>query len=171
MISDSQKLGLICVFVSLMKCYMKWTFPIDIGVLMGELIIPLGSKLPATMGDDRKWMYYGWRKNGAHSREWINKTNKFIEHAFLLSNTGIARCTCIKCQNGLSHNKKIVSIHICRFGCMPDYEVWVHHGEEVPENELVVQDDVTDEDRMDEMLNVICLEFEEDFEDTPTPEV
>jgi hypothetical protein len=41
---------------------------------------------------------------------------------------------------------------------MPGYEVWVHHSE-----------DVTDEDRMDEMLNVICPEFELDFEDTPTP--
>jgi hypothetical protein len=48
---------------------------------------------------------------------------------------------------------------------------WVHHGEEVPENELVTEDDVTDEDRMDEMLNAICPEFEADFEDPPTPEV
>jgi hypothetical protein len=44
---------------------------------------------------------------------------------------------------------------------MPGYEVWVHHGEEVPENEPVAKDDVTDEDRMDEMLNAICPEFKE----------
>jgi hypothetical protein len=54
---------------------------------------------------------------------------------------------------------------------MLGYEVWVQHGEEVPGNELVVEDVVTDEDRMDEMLNAICLEIEEDFEDPPTPEV
>jgi hypothetical protein len=54
---------------------------------------------------------------------------------------------------------------------MLGYEVWVHHGEEVPENEPVVEDDVTVEDRMDEMLNAICPEFEVDFEDPPTPEV
>jgi hypothetical protein len=54
---------------------------------------------------------------------------------------------------------------------MLGYEVWVHHGEEVPENEPVVEDDVTVEDRMDEMLNAICPEFEADFEDPPTPEV
>jgi hypothetical protein len=71
----------------------------------------------------------------------------------------------------LSRDKKKVSIHICMFGYMPSYEVWVHHGEEVPENKLVAENDVTDEDRMDEMLNVICLEFEADFEDPPTPEV
>jgi hypothetical protein len=46
----------------------------------------------------------------------------------------------------------------------------VHHGEEMPENELVVEDDVTYEDRMDEILNDICPE-EVDFEDPPTLEV
>jgi hypothetical protein len=49
--------------------------------------------------------------------------------------------------------------------------VWVHHGEEVPENEPVAEDDVTDEDKMDEMHNAICTEFEADFEDPPTPKV
>jgi hypothetical protein len=48
---------------------------------------------------------------------------------------------------------------------MPDYKVWVHHGKEVPENELVAEDAMTDKDRMDEMLNVICPEFKADFED------
>jgi hypothetical protein len=113
-------------------------------------------------------MYDGWRENGAQSREWVDRTNKFIKHAFSLSNTGIMRCPCNKCQNGLSHDKKKVSIHICRFNYMPSYEVWVHHGEEVPENELVAKDAMTDEDRMDEMLNAICPEFEEDFEEPPT---
>jgi hypothetical protein len=118
------------------------------------------------MGDDRKWMYDGWRKNGTHSREWVDKTNRFIEHAFSLSNTRIARCPCSKCRNGLSHDKKNVSIHICRFGYRPGYEVWVHHGEEVPRNEPVAEDVVTDE-----MINAICPEFEADFEDPPILEV
>jgi hypothetical protein len=76
-----------------------------------------------------------------------------------------------ECQNGLSHNKKNVSIHICRFGYMLGYEVWVHHSEEVPENEPVAEANVTNEDRIDEMLNAICLEFEADFKDPHTPEV
>jgi hypothetical protein len=103
--------------------------------------IHLGSKLPATICDDRKWMYDGRKKNGAHSREWVDKTNKFIEHAFSLSNTGIIRCPCNKCRNGWSHKKKNVSIHICRFGYISGYEVWVHHGEEVPETKPVEEDD------------------------------
>jgi hypothetical protein len=41
----------------------------------------------------------------------------------------------------------------------------------VPENEPVAEDAVTDEDRMDEMLNAICPLFEADFEDDPSPEV
>jgi hypothetical protein len=114
-------------------------------------------------------MYDGWKMNGAHSREWVDKTNKFIEHAFSLSNTGIVRCPCRKCHISLSYDKKKISIHICRFSYMPSYEVWVHHGKEVHENESVAQDDVVDEDRMDEMFNAMCPEFEEDFEDPPTP--
>jgi hypothetical protein len=58
-----------------------------------------------------------------------------------------------------------------RFGYMPGYEVWVHHCVEVTENEPVVEDVVTDEDRMDEIRNAICPEFKADFEDPPTPEV
>jgi hypothetical protein len=123
------------------------------------------------MGDDRKWMYDGWRKNGAYSRELVDKTNKFIEHAFSLSNTRIARCPCNKCRNGLSHDKKKISIHICRFGYMPGYEVWMHHGKEELGNKLVAEDAVTNENRMDEMLNAICPKFEVDFEDPPTLEV
>jgi hypothetical protein len=67
--------------------------------------------------------------------------------------------------------RKKVSMNICRFGYIRSYEVWVHHGEEVLEYELVEEDDVIDEDRMDEMLNAICPEFEADFENRPTPVV
>jgi hypothetical protein len=54
---------------------------------------------------------------------------------------------------------------------MPGYEVWVHHGEEVSENKSAEEDVVTDEDRMDEMLNAICLEFDTNFENPLTLEV
>ena len=48
----------------------------------------------------------------------------------------------------------------------------MHHGEEaVQQNQPVEEDDVTNEDRMDEMLDAICPEFEADSEDPPTPEV
>jgi hypothetical protein len=28
------------------------------------------------------WMYGGWKKCGAHTREWMNKTQEFIGCAF-----------------------------------------------------------------------------------------
>jgi hypothetical protein len=48
---------------------------------------------------------------------------------------------------------------------MSGYEVCVHHGDEVAKNELIAEDVVTDEDRMNKMLNIICLEFKVDFDD------
>jgi hypothetical protein len=54
---------------------------------------------------------------------------------------------------------------------MPVYKVWAHHGKEVPKNVSVAEDAMTDEDRMNEMLSAICLEFKADFEDPPTLKV
>jgi hypothetical protein len=55
---------------------------------------------------------------------------------------------------------------------MPGYEVWVHHGESVRQTASVVEDnDSTSDDRMDEMLDAIRLEFGTNPEDPPTPEV
>jgi hypothetical protein len=54
---------------------------------------------------------------------------------------------------------------------MLGYEVWVHHGKEVPENEPVVENNVIDEDRIDEMFNAICLKFKIDFAYPSTPVV
>ena len=123
------------------------------------------------MAGDRKWMYDGWNLKQGHSEEWRVKSNQFIAHAFSLLNNGLARCPCKKCRSCLSHDKKKVSLHICKNGYTPGYEVWVHHGEEVQQNQPVEEDHVTDEDMMDEILDAICPEFEEDSEDPPTPEV
>jgi hypothetical protein len=35
-------------------------------------------------------MYGGWKKGGAHMKEWMNKTHEFIHHAFSLSNMMVA---------------------------------------------------------------------------------
>jgi hypothetical protein len=79
----------------------------------------------------------------------------------------LSHCQTLESRGVHAASVEMVSIHICSFSYMPGYEVWVHHGEEVPENELVAEDVVTDEDRMDEMLNVICPKIEKDFEDPP----
>jgi hypothetical protein len=55
---------------------------------------------------------------------------------------------------------------------MPDYEVWVHHGESVHQIASVVEDnDSTSDDRMDEMLDAMRPEFQTNPEDPLTSEV
>jgi hypothetical protein len=60
------------------------------------------------------------------------------------------------------------------FGFMPGYEVWTHHGESVRQKTASVgeeEDDMSGDDRMDEMLGDIRPELETNSEDSPTPEV
>jgi hypothetical protein len=44
------------------------------------------------MGDDHRWMYDCWKKNGAHIDEWWEKTDNFIKRAFSLVTTVKIRC-------------------------------------------------------------------------------
>jgi hypothetical protein len=37
------------------------------------------------MGVDHEWMYDGWKKGGAHIKEWVNKTQEFIDCTFYVS--------------------------------------------------------------------------------------
>ena len=128
--------------------------------------------LPASMGEDRQWMYNGWKKSKVHSKEWFDKTDRFIDRAFSLSDTDVVRCPCNNCRNAKSHDRRRLSLHLCKFGFMPGYEVWVHHGERANQNAPVAEeDDVTDRDRMDEILDAICPESIPDVEDPPTSEV
>lgn len=66
------------------------------------------------MSDYHRWMYDDWSKSGAHSNEWMVKTQKFIIHAFYFSYV---------------KNKRRVSMDLYQFGFMLGYKVWVHHGE------------------------------------------
>ena len=69
-------------------------------------------------------MYDGWNKTGAHSREWVEKTDRFIDNAFSLSGTGVVGCPCSKYQNGQSYERRQLSLDLCKFGFIPGYEVW-----------------------------------------------
>jgi hypothetical protein len=64
-------------------------------------------------------------------------------------------------------------VHPCKVGFIPDYEVWMHHGDPVRQTASVAkeEDDTRGDDRMDEMLNVIRSELKTSLEDPPTPEV
>jgi hypothetical protein len=124
------------------------------------------------MGDDRQWMYDGWKRNGAHTDEWWDKTSDFIERAFSLATTEKIRCPFVKCQNAGCFDKVILTKHLVKFGFTTNSETWVFHGEKY--TVVVVEESTNDRvgaDRMDEMLEAIRLEFDLDTEDAPTMEV
>jgi hypothetical protein len=55
---------------------------------------------------------------------------------------------------------------------MLDYKVWTHHAELVHQTASVAkEDDRTDDDRMDEIFDVIRSDLETNPEDPPTPGV
>ena len=86
----------------------------------------------------------------------MNKTKEFVDRAFSLANNGGVKCPCSKCRNSVCEDKRTLSLHLCKVGFMPGYEVWVHHGESVHQIASVVEDDdSTSDDRMDEMLDAI----------------
>jgi hypothetical protein len=65
-------------------------------------------------------------------------------------------------------------MHLCKFGFMPGYDVWMHHRETIHQRIASVaedEDDRSGDDRMDEMLDAIQSELETNCEDPPTPEV
>jgi hypothetical protein len=81
------------------------------------------------MGDNRQWMYDGWKRNMAHTNEWWDKTNDFIERAFSLATTKKIRCPCVNCQNVRCFDKVILTKHLAWNGFALDYKTWVFHCE------------------------------------------
>jgi hypothetical protein len=117
---------------------------------------------------------YGWKKNEAHTMEWMNKTQKFIDRAFPGAPDEGVKCPCNRCTNTLHEDKRTLTLHLCKFGFMPGYEVWMHHGETVHQRTASVakeEDDKSDGNTIDEMLDAIRPKLETNPEDPPTPEV
>jgi hypothetical protein len=99
----------------------------------------------------------------------MDKVTSFLDHAF--SRTQIVRCPCCVCQNSRClEDKRTITIHLCKNGFVPGYEVWTFHGE--LGSRVVAEDehdcDMEDVDRMDEMFEAIQVEV---TEDPPTTEV
>jgi hypothetical protein len=68
----------------------------------------------------------------------------------------------------------MLTLHLCKFGFMPGYEVWTHHDEIVHQRTASTdeeEDDRSDDDRMDETLDAMRSELETNPEDPPTLEV
>jgi hypothetical protein len=69
------------------------------------------------------WMYGGQKKSEAHMREWMNKTQKFVDRAFSLPAKRVVKCPCNRCRNTLCEDKRMLTLHLCKFSFMPGYEV------------------------------------------------
>jgi hypothetical protein len=120
------------------------------------------------------WIYSGWKKSGAHTSEWMNKTREFIDHAFSGRLDESVKCPCSRCRNALCEDKRTLIIHLCKFGFMRGYDLWMYHGETIHQRIASVaedEDDRSGDDRMDEMLDVIRSELKTNHEDPPTSEV
>jgi hypothetical protein len=124
--------------------------------------------------EGREWMYDGWKKSEAHTREWMNKTQEFIDRAFSVPPNQGVKCPCSRCRNTLHEEKRMSTLHHCKFGFMPGYEVWTHHDESVHQRTTSVdeeEDDRSGDDTMDEMLDAIRPKLETNSDDHPTPEM
>jgi hypothetical protein len=123
---------------------------------------------------DRGWMYGDWKKSGAHTTEWMNKTEEFIDRAFSRPPDEGVKCPCSICRNAPRQDKMTLTLHLCKFGFMLGYEVWTHHNETVHQRTASVaeeEDDRSGDDGMDEMPDAIWPELETNHEDPPTSEV
>jgi hypothetical protein len=76
---------------------------------------------------DVRWLEEKW----SHMREWMNTIQEFIDCAFSLPTNHGMKCSCRSCRNALCEDKRTLTLHLCKFGFMPDYEVRMHHGESV----------------------------------------
>lgn len=96
----------------------------------------------------------GCKKRGTLSSEWVAKIDEFIDRGFGRLEIGTdVRCPS-KCQINYSHDRKTVSIDLCKNGFMPNCDTLVNYGKEPPcQNVSKVQaDEEVDYDRMEEML-------------------
>ena len=83
------------------------------------------------MMDNHDWMYTGRRSQNQVTREWIQKTEDFLDKAFGVGAQAATEvwCPCSECANRNRKTRKVIEEHLCKFGFTPDYTRWVCHGE------------------------------------------
>ena len=90
--------------------------------------------------DNREWMYMGRPSQAQITREWMDKTEKFLDHAFKAAKEARDTfCPCSECENKKRRTKEVMMKHLCKYGFMPNYTRWVHHGDAYRPREEVVR--------------------------------
>jgi hypothetical protein len=110
------------------------------------------------MVDDRWTMYDGFSDKGAHSIEWFEIAKKFLNLAFV-GDCREAKCPYNKCQNRMMLFEYEMSGHIAKHGFMPNYLVW-HQHREVQAPAAAESDRSDNDDRMDDMIAYIGMEYD-----------
>jgi hypothetical protein len=122
------------------------------------------------MAEDRQTMYDGFSDKGAHSAEWFEIAKNFLKLAFA-SDRRQAKCPCNRCQNRRMLSEYEKSVHNAKHEFMPNYLVW-HKHEEVQVAAPTESDGSDDEDRIDDMIADIGIEYDLGSGDQhPPPEV
>jgi hypothetical protein len=111
------------------------------------------------MAKEKSMMYDGFSEKSGHSTEWVQIVKDFLNQAFA-GGGHVTKCSCKICQNYRFFTQDEVQVHLCKKGFMLNYLVWRNHeevelpavGTELEQNE--------DEDRMDEMITTIGMEYE-----------
>jgi hypothetical protein len=71
--------------------------------------------------DNREWMYTGHPSHSQVTREWMDKTEKFLDHALKeAKGAGDAFCPCSQCKNK-KRKKEVMLKDLCNYGFMPNY--------------------------------------------------
>jgi hypothetical protein len=110
------------------------------------------------MAEDRRAMYDGFSDKGAHSAEWFEVAKNFLKLAFA-GDRHEAKCPCNRCQNRRMLPEYEMSGHIAKHGFIPKYLVWQQNGE-VQVAAPAESDESDDEDRMDDMIADISMEYD-----------
>ena len=85
-------------------------------------------------------MYMGRPSQAQITREWMDKTEKFLDHAFKeAKGARDTFCPCSDCENKKRKTREVMMKHLCKFGFMPNYTRWVYHGEAYRPTEEVVR--------------------------------
>jgi hypothetical protein len=122
------------------------------------------------MAEDQRMMYNRFSDKGAHSTEWFEITNNFMKLVFT-GDRREAKFSCNRCQNRRMLSEYEMSDHIAKHRFMPNYLVWHQHGE-VQAAAPAKSDGSDDEDRMDDMIADIGIEYDLGSGDQhPPPEV
>ncbi|XP_073138901.1 uncharacterized protein [Henckelia pumila] len=114
------------------------------------------------MDDTRSWMYRRL-ENGFVTNEFFNGVEEFVNFAkmhpeIMCGQTMRCPCNHRKCRNRAYHDEDEVKLHLCRYGFVPDYYRWHHHGETyiTPEVEhWVGSSSSTQVENVDNMQNMV----------------